>query len=282
VRVSDFLVGLPAVLVALVMAVGLGAAPAAEKLTKTYEAEGAERVKTNDWPGALLCYRRVSTLAPARVDVRFVMALVLERLGRAVEAESIARSIAPTDTTGYPAAHLWLARRICSDPNRVRYQGGHAEGHLLRFLQAFPNAPEANALLGGLYIQSGRFREAKSRLEKVAGGEPERLIDLAEACHRLGEEEDSLRHARAALQAANQALGLIDQALERSPGDPRLHATKGEVLIKLERWKEAVTELELGLTGGAASDTVHMSLATAYDKLGMSEIASQHRRAQKQ
>jgi tetratricopeptide (TPR) repeat protein len=452
VRGLDFVAGLPAVAAAAAVVAVFAATPSPKAVAKTYETEGVERVKRKDFPGALVCFKRLLGVAPERTDMRFVMALVLEQLGRPAEAEAIARSVAPIDRPGYPPANYWLAHRILADPARTAAQANQAEGHLLRFLQADPKSAEASALLGGLYAATGRPREARVRLEKVAGKEPDRLLDLANACQVLGDRDESLRHARAALQEARaraearpddrvsrllwanasvflqdypaaletlergnalaagpvfrpamarvcalwagsleakgeaalperlsiierglaydasnsllltqlsslmgaggptaekaraavrkllaegkapamahfalgndawsrgnnaearahweqayqleprltivsnnlawalafrepadvtKAIALIDEAIARNPSDPRLRGTRGEILVKAGRWKEAVTELEFALSGGAGTAAVHDALALAYDNLGMAEMAAEHRK----
>lgn len=76
----------------------------------------------------------------------------------------------------------------------------------------------------------------------------------------------------------SRALAIIDAAVAQSPGFARLRGTRGEVLVKMERWKEAVTDLESALSNGEDTSEVHESLAIAYDHLNMREIASRHRK----
>jgi tetratricopeptide (TPR) repeat protein len=209
VRPADFVLGLPAVAAAVAVAAVLAAAPDTKALTKTYQGESEARRKARDYPGALVCYKRLVGLEPDNPQDKFLLALTLEKLGRPGEAEALARSIAPADRAGAPLAHLWLAQRIIRDKPRLARHAAQAEGHLLRFLQSAPAGPglaerkaEANAMLGGLYAATGRPREARARLEPVAGNEPDRLLDLARVLQALGDRDESLRRARAAIQAA--------------------------------------------------------------------------------
>jgi tetratricopeptide (TPR) repeat protein len=459
VRPADFLLGLPAVAAVLAVAGVLAAAPDAKALARTYRAESEARRKARDYPGALVAYKRLVGLEPDNAQDRFLLALTLEQLGRPGEAEALARSIAPNDRAGVPLAHLWLARRILRDRPRLARQAAQAEGHLLRFLQAAPAGPgssemkaEVNALLGGLYAATGRPREARARLEPVAGNEPDRLLDLARVLQALGEPDESLRRARSALQAARtraearpddkaarllwanacaflqdypgaldvlerghaltadpvfrasqamictawaeelgkegaareaerlaviergldydpndprlvtqlghlmagdgpkaeeararvrallaagkapamahfalggdawargdvgqarehweqayrldpnlaavannlawslayqepadvpRALGLVEQAVRLNPGRPEFRGTRGEILVKAGRFKDALPDLEAALAAGAGTPKVHAALAVAYDQLGMPEMAAEHRR----
>jgi tetratricopeptide (TPR) repeat protein len=74
-----------------------------------------------------------------------------------------------------------------------------------------------------------------------------------------------------------RALDLLDGALAGAPGDARLLAVRGLVLVKLERWKPALVDLERALRGGEASPELHTALAGVYEHLGIPEIAAEHR-----
>src|SRR5207253_255244 len=50
-----------------------------------------------------------------------------------------------------------------------------------------------------------------------------------------------------------RALELIDQALTRSPMHPVLRGTRGQILVKLKRGKDAVADLETAVQGGQDS-----------------------------
>jgi predicted Zn-dependent protease len=73
-----------------------------------------------------------------------------------------------------------------------------------------------------------------------------------------------------ALNAANKALALV-------PDDFRFRQSRGEVLVKLGRWKEAVDDLEYALNGAPDATTIHQALAQAYEALGNKELAAAHR-----
>jgi Flp pilus assembly protein TadD len=75
-----------------------------------------------------------------------------------------------------------------------------------------------------------------------------------------------------------RALALADAAVKQAPEDPRFRDTRGQILLNLERWQDALADLELALRGREDNPGVHEALATAYDKLGMSDIALKHRR----
>jgi tetratricopeptide (TPR) repeat protein len=74
----------------------------------------------------------------------------------------------------------------------------------------------------------------------------------------------------------DRALKLAQTAVQQRPGDGRFRDTLATVLIKLERWEEAIDELQLALKGNATKPLVHKKLAMAYGKLGMADLAQAH------
>jgi tetratricopeptide (TPR) repeat protein len=78
----------------------------------------------------------------------------------------------------------------------------------------------------------------------------------------------------------DRALALIDEALKRiSPNEPYMpyfRETRGQVLVRLKRYEEAIPELEFSLRAPELAGPVHRSLAEAYRSLGQEEMAVQH------
>jgi tetratricopeptide (TPR) repeat protein len=446
---------LPAALAAAAIGVGFALASPAKSLLTHYEAAGKSLLQAKDYKGALLCYERLVRLAPKRADFRFLTAILFEQLGRNEQAEALVRSIAPGNRTGYPPAHLWLARRLMSvftlNPGAAAVASA-AEAHLLRTLQGAPDTAEAKLLLGKLYSMIGRPKEALPLLETVPGDQPDGLLDLGRVQAALGDSEASQRSLRAARKSARtraeantddklawlnwasiasnseeygealealkkgfrlsgdpafpraiaavcsawstslqsrgiekaaerfsviklgleqdpanatllgqlgellsapgetgeaaraqlldalaagrapalahfalgsdawerkqpetarthweqaykldprlpsvannlawllshreptdlpRALAIIDDAVTQVPTMPRLRGTRGEVLLKMERWKDAVTDLESALAAGENTAEIHESLAIAYEHLAVPELAARHRK----
>ena len=61
------------------------------------------------------------------------------------------------------------------------------------------------------------------------------------------------------------------------PEEFRFRETRGQILVALGRWRDAVDDLEFALNGMPDAAPVHMALATAYERLGESELARVHR-----
>ena len=75
----------------------------------------------------------------------------------------------------------------------------------------------------------------------------------------------------------DRALSFADQATRQEPERPEFHETRGQILLMLGRFEEAVPELQFGLyTEGDVSST-HTKLAEAYQALGRPVLATHHR-----
>ncbi len=60
----------------------------------------------------------------------------------------------------------------------------------------------------------------------------------------------------------------LSSAVEQSPDEPLFHQTLGTVLMRQEKFVEAIGELEQSLRGAIDEGTVHEKLAIAYQKIG--------------
>jgi Flp pilus assembly protein TadD len=74
-----------------------------------------------------------------------------------------------------------------------------------------------------------------------------------------------------------RALALVDKAIEIEPRNVHFRDTRGHVLAKLNRWQDAVVELEQAVNGLPGNRGTHAVLAQTYDNLGNKELADAHR-----
>jgi len=75
-----------------------------------------------------------------------------------------------------------------------------------------------------------------------------------------------------------RALAIIESVLARFPNNPNFRETRGEVLVRLGRWREAVADLEFALPLLASKRATHEALARAYRGMGLRELAAEHER----
>ena len=54
--------------------------------------------------------------------------------------------------------------------------------------------------------------------------------------------------------------------------------TRGLILVKMKRWKDALPDLEFALRADLGRPELHRALARVYDNLQMPEVATEHKR----
>ena len=79
-----------------------------------------------------------------------------------------------------------------------------------------------------------------------------------------------------------RALGIAQSLVEKFPDQPHFRDTRGQILIKLGRWEEAVKDLEFALPRLGDKGATHAALAQAYWNLGLRELAAEHERLAKE
>jgi tetratricopeptide (TPR) repeat protein len=127
----------------------------------------------------------------------------------------------------------------------------------------------AHFALGVVAMRQGRTDEARLHWEQASALSP----DMPAVANNL-----AMMLATAKEPDLPRALGLIDLALERSPKEPNFHHTRGTILQKMGRHKEALAELETALPSFPDSAKLHEQLADVYEHLGIAGLAAEHRR----
>ena len=74
-----------------------------------------------------------------------------------------------------------------------------------------------------------------------------------------------------------RAVKLADAAVNSAPDNPNFRETRGQILVKLQRYRDAVPDLELALRQLKNMPGIHTGLADAYEHLGDRELAAKHR-----
>lgn len=130
--------------------------------------------------------------------------------------------------------------------------------------------PESTHFIQGtLALLKNDFATAKTQLELAAKHNqnlPGILNNLAVAMARMenGNLED--------------ALVLVNSALETAPNQPYFRDTRGQILVKMKRYKEAVPDLEAALKAPEIAREAHESLAICYKEIGLLDLANDHQR----
>lgn len=127
----------------------------------------------------------------------------------------------------------------------------------------------AHFVLGTVAAVKGESQVALLHLEQAIAEQPKSVIIANNLAWVLLHTEGG---------DLQRALELTNVALAIRPNEPRVLDTRGRILTRLERWKEAVKDLEAALAHVRNDPGLHSALATCYDELGDAELAAEHRR----
>ncbi|MFN3192075.1 MAG: hypothetical protein ACE361_16305 [Aureliella sp.] len=130
------------------------------------------------------------------------------------------------------------------------------------------SADAAHFILGTTALMQGEVEEAKGHLELAAETMPGLPGVLNNLAYAMCQEEDA---------DLDQALQFSEAALRQTPGNAFVLETRGQILVRLERYKEAIPDLEAALENEDLRKLVRPSLAIAYEKIGQPAIAKRHR-----
>ena len=129
-------------------------------------------------------------------------------------------------------------------------------------------SPEALLVLGSEFTRRNQYREAAVLLELALQLRPQAAEiknNLAWALLRLNRDLE-------------RALQLATEAVNQRPGNAHLRDTRGQILVRLGRYRAALADLEHALALLGRNPRLHRALATAYENLGMPELSDKHKR----
>jgi tetratricopeptide (TPR) repeat protein len=120
---------------------------------------------------------------------------------------------------------------------------------------------------GDVAIINGRWDDAREHYRRAVERAPTQHAALNNLAYLMGHQEP---------RDLEQAITLANQAVALEPENPHYLETRGQLLVELERWQEAVADLTLALNGMPTKREIHASLARAYEQLGEHETAQLH------
>lgn len=74
----------------------------------------------------------------------------------------------------------------------------------------------------------------------------------------------------------DRALTLVNAALKSLPDQPQIRETRGQIFLRMKHYKEAIFDLEFALAAKEPPQTIHKSLAQAYEAIGLVDMAKSH------
>jgi predicted Zn-dependent protease len=122
----------------------------------------------------------------------------------------------------------------------------------------------AHFILGTIALQQGDIDQAMKHLEICAETNPNLPGLLNNLAHAICQEENA---------DLERALRLSNAAVANLPNHTYLRETRGQILLRMERYSEAIADLEFALSSVELRPEIRKSLAKAYSALGQAEIA---------
>jgi tetratricopeptide (TPR) repeat protein len=188
------------------------------------------------------------------------LALTLLRLGKAQEAIGLCQAAAERDPTSRPAqvlAGILLETGVQADHVEL------GEEMLAAALRRFPQDDELYYRVGMVRILQDKYADAITLLRQVLKINPRHVPALNNLAVILAELPDHRQ----------EALDIIDRAIEIRGQQPTLLDTKGTILALTGQTAEAVTLLEAAARGAHADPRHRFHLAVVYQDMGAVERA---------
>ena len=130
------------------------------------------------------------------------------------------------------------------------------------------SAAMAHVALGSILLLDGDSKESQSHLRQAFKLDTKMPVVCNNLAWLLVNSADS--------KQLDEAYQLATQAVAAQPNNAEFRDTLGLVLMKQEKYEEAITEFEKILPAAGSKNPVHRNLAICYQKLGRLEMAKSH------
>jgi tetratricopeptide (TPR) repeat protein len=190
-----------------------------------------------------------------------------DNLGREKPLEIAERLRLVQQGLRYAPANRSLLRTLAALSSLQGAAGDAARTAVNQTLAAGENVALLHFCLGGLAWERGDLETARFHFGAAYAGAPE-MPDIANNLASVladGEKPDLPR-----------ALAVIQPLIDRFPDHPYYRDTRGHVLLKLGRQREAIQDLEFSLPQLEDPRPTHAALARAYRQLGINDLAEEH------
>ena len=275
------------------------------RLGQVYAMQGERTKAASEWRIAVRQYSQILSEQPDDADARLYLAECNILLGRLDDAEDVLRAVVtnkdPRLVQKLIALYLTKFDRLWQQD---RSQLETALALLLEADQLVPNSPQVLQRMSQLAENSSATRDTLRRLlqRRIARGESPGSVRfvLGVMAAIEGEFETATFHYELALAKGSatmvlmnnlawslansnrpdldRALQLVEKSLQMAPNHPLVMDTRGQILAKLGRWKDCISDLEKALPSLSDRAPVHETLSLAYEHIQLPELAQIHRR----
>lgn len=251
----NLLKGFPAIVAIVVSGIIFASVHSEHASGRIYLQEARSALRQHDYERAEIFYDRAAELEFERPDIVFEIAQLAYLTEDHNRAEMLFTSIAPIESRGYPDAHLYRAKQILVEATDFD-QLAIAETHLIHATSG-DNLPEAEAILGKLYLQTIEYEKAVRHLERACETNPEYSLALARACALAGDQAEAEQHGQVAIRYFEMLSGA-------EPTNLKLRFNWAEACSFLLRFEEAVKILQRGISLGNDETQVRRAIGQVY------------------
>lgn len=170
------------------------------------------------------------------------------------------------------------AAQLTQNPQRL-------QNDVVNLYRLRPVVPAANSILKEIVGSPKTTSPILEAIGTAAAGEGE--VNEAKTYLKLAIDKDPQNsiawnnYAWVLLQGSgsnlSEALEAVNKALAIKPDDFRFRETRGQILVRQKKWREAIPDLEYAVNGMPDSTEIHQSLASAYEATGQNQLAQVHR-----
>jgi len=165
--------------------------------------------------------------------------------------------------------HPYHLKQLVEFADMKGENGENAKKIMEEMLLRGESAPLIHFLLGGKAYNANRLEESKYHFEKAFALDPNFAAVANNLAYILSYQKNP-DHER--------ALGIINQAIEKMPGVPDMYGTRGQILTRMGRFKEALPDLERGLKRNPNDIQLHHCLSECHKASGNVGMAEMHAR----
>lgn len=164
-----------------------------------------------------------------------------------------------------PRSEVVLLRLVEMSQEASAGEGAAEADRLLAASLAGGEIPPAVSIaLGTRAWKEGKLDEARAHLERAYQADPSNVVAANNVAWLLG---------RGTGPDLDRALAIADRLVAKHPAAAQFRDTRGQILAKLGRWDEALSELERALPGMRDSVETRRALAEAYRHAGRENLA---------
>lgn len=169
----------------------------------------------------------------------------------------------------FDPANTTAAQRMLSLTKGKGAEADRARGALQTMLAEGKSPVAVHMVLGTDAWDRGQAEEARQHWEQALKlPSPLGLIIANNLAWTLAHARDKPDLPR--------ALELIDSAVRQAPQNPSFRDTRGHILARMGRWKDAIPDLEAAVAQVANKRESHRVLAEAYRQMGNNAMAAKH------